>query len=119
VVRAEDYRVGQALLGTFRTPSLREAAESALYGHNGSVATLEDWLTHYVEVTTKPPVNLVGRLAPSLTPVRITSQERAELIAFLKLLSSDYASVWTQVPKALESIVKEQANASATPQEAR
>jgi cytochrome c peroxidase len=119
VVRAEDYRVGQALLGTFRTPSLREVAESAPYGHNGSVATLEDWLTHYVEVTTTPPANLVGRLAPSLTPVRITSHERAELIAFLKSLSSDYASVWTQVPKALASIVKEQANASTTPQETR
>ena len=31
----------------------------------------------------------------------------------------NYASVWTQVPHVLESIVKEQANASATPQEAR
>jgi cytochrome c peroxidase len=119
VVRAEDYRVGQALIGTFRTPSLREVAETAPYGHNGSVATLEDWLTHYVEVTTKPPAHMVGRLAPSLTPVRLTSQERAELIAFLQSLSSTYASVWTQVPHVLESIVKERANASATPQEAR
>jgi cytochrome c peroxidase len=107
VVRAEDYRVGEALLGTFRTPSLREVAETAPYGHNGAVATLEDWLTHYVEVTTKPPTNIVGILAPSLAPTRITSQERVELIAFLKSLSSDYASAWTRVPKVLEPILKE------------
>ncbi len=72
VVRAEDYRVGQALIGTFRTPSLREVAETAPYGHNGAVATLEDWLTHYVDVTTQPPTDTVGRLAPSLAPTRIT-----------------------------------------------
>jgi cytochrome c peroxidase len=118
-VRAEDYRVGNALVGTFRTPSLREVAETAPYGHNGEVATLADWLTHYVEVTTKPPTNIVGRLAPSLAPIRMTSQERVELIAFLKSLSSDYASAWTQAPKALESILKEQSNARATSQEAR
>jgi len=119
VVRAEDDRVGQALVGAFRTPSLREVAETVPYGHNGTVATLEDWLTHYVEGTTKPPADIVGRLAPSLVPIRMTSQERVELIAFLKSLSSDYASAWTQVPKALESILKEPSNASATPREAR
>ncbi len=99
VVRAEDYRVGQALVGTFRTPSLREVAETAPYGHNGAVATLEDWLTHYVEVTTEPPANMVGRLAPSLAPTRINAQARADLVAFLKSLSSDYTSVWTRAPQ--------------------
>lgn len=107
VARAEDYRVGHALLGTFRTPSLREVAETAPYGHNGAVATLEDWLTHYVEVTTQPPSDAVGRLAPSLAPTRMTAQERLELIAFLKSLSSDYTSVWTGVPKALGPVLKE------------
>lgn len=107
MVRAEDYRVGKALVGTFRTPSLREVAETAPYGHNGAVATLEDWLTHYVEVTNQPPADAVGSLAPSLAPVRITPQERMELIAFLKSLSSDYASAWTQVPQALSSVLKE------------
>lgn len=107
VVRAEDYRVGRALLGTFRTPSLREVAETAPYGHNGAVASLEDWLDHYVAVTTEPPVDAIGRLAPSLAPTRITAQARTELIAFLKSLSSDYTSAWTQMPKALASILQE------------
>jgi cytochrome c peroxidase len=107
VVRAEDYRVGNALIGTFRTPSLREVAETGPYGHNGAVATLEDWLTHYVEVSTNPPTDMVGRLAPSLAPTRITAQERQELIAFLASLSSDYTSAWTQLPKALEPVLKE------------
>ncbi len=107
VVRAEDYRVGHALLGTFRTPSLREVAETAPYGHNGAVATLEDWLSHYVEVTTEPPVEAVGSLAPSLAPIRMRSRERQELLAFLKSLSSDYASAWTRAPEGLEPAFKE------------
>jgi cytochrome c peroxidase len=107
VVRAEDYRVGDALIGTFRTPSLREVAETAPYGHNGAVATLDDWLTHYVDVTTQPPSDMVGRLAPALTPVRITDQERRELIAFLQSLSSNYASAWTRAPEALEAVLKD------------
>lgn len=107
VVQAEDYRVGKALIGTFRTPSLREVVETAPYGHNGAVATLDDWLTHYVEVTAEPPQDAVGTLSPSLAPVRIMPQERMELIAFLKSLSSDYASAWTRAPKALESVLKE------------
>ncbi len=102
---AEDYRVGKALTGAFRTPSLREVAETGPYGHNGSVATLEDWLTHYVDVTTKPQVNTVGTLSPTLAPVRLTPQERAELIAFLQSLSSDYVSVWTRVPEALKHVL--------------
>ena len=105
--RAEDYRVGKALLGTFRTPSLREVAQTGPYGHNGAVATLEDWLTHYVDVTAKPPTGAVGRLSPALSPVRMTPRERAELIAFLESLSSDYASVWTRPPKSLDAILKE------------
>ena len=105
--RAEDYRVGKALLGTFRTPSLREVAQTAPYGHNGAVATLEDWFTHYAEVTAKPPADAVGHLSPALSPVRMTPGERADLIAFLHSLSSDFASAWTRPPKALEAVLKE------------
>lgn len=72
VVRASDYRVGQALVGSFRTPSLRDVAHTAPYGHNGSVATLDDWLTHYVRVTSPSPGDFVGTLDPALAPVRLT-----------------------------------------------
>jgi cytochrome c peroxidase len=99
VVRAEDYRLGQALVGTFRTPSLRELVATAPYGHNGAIATLEEWLEHYVRVTSLPSGSFVGQLDPALPTVQITPQEKQELIAFLQALSSDYASAWTQEPE--------------------
>jgi cytochrome c peroxidase len=98
VVRAEDYRVGKALVGSFRTPSLRELAYTAPYGHNGAIATLEAWLDHYVHITSASAGDFVGRLDPALSPVTITPQEKQELVAFLQSLSSDYASEWTQPP---------------------
>lgn len=97
VVRAEDYRFGKALVGSFRTPSLREVSSTAPYGHNGSLATLEAWLDHYVRVTSSPQ-DFVGSLDPALFPVTITAQEKRELLSFLHSLSSDYSSEWTLKP---------------------
>ena len=98
VVRAEDYPVGKALLGSFRTPSLRELASTAPYGHNGTIATLEEWIEHYVYVTSSPPDNMPGTLDPALVPIEITPEEKQELVDFLLSLSSVYASAWTQKP---------------------
>jgi len=98
VVRPEDYRLGEALIGAFRTPSLREVGKTAPYGHNGEIATLDAWLEHYVRVTMSSQPTAVGRLDPTLAPVEVTAQEKRELIAFLHALSSDYASEWTQTP---------------------
>ena len=98
LVRAEDYRVGQALIGSFRTPTLRELKTTAPYGHNGSIDTLEAWLDHYVQVTEAPQTVALGTLDPVLGTVQITLQERADLVAFLLSLSSDFASQWTQPP---------------------
>jgi len=102
VVRAEDYAGGKALMGSFRTPSLRELASTAPYGHNGALRTLEEWLDHYASVTSSPPDHMLGTLDPALAPVEITPQEKQELIDFLLSLSSAYASAWTQKPAALQ-----------------
>jgi cytochrome c peroxidase len=102
LVRAEDYVVGKALMGSFRTPSLRELASTAPYGHNGVLYTLEEWLEHYVSVTSSPPDTMIGTLDPALVPVEITPQEKQELTDFLLSLSSTYASAWTQKPAALQ-----------------
>jgi cytochrome c peroxidase len=102
VVRAEDYPVGQALMGSFRTPSLRELASTAPYGHNGAIATLEAWLEHYVAVTSSPAETMLGTLDSALAPIEITPQAKQELTAFLLALSSAYTSVWTQKPAALQ-----------------
>ena len=99
-VRPEDYRSGASLEGAFRTPSLRELEKTAPYGHNGSVATLENWLDHYVAVTSGEVTDFVGRLDDALPTLRPTDAERRELIAFLRSLGSDYASEWTREPGA-------------------
>jgi cytochrome c peroxidase len=75
-------------LPEFKTPSLREVARTAPYMHDGSLATLEDVVDHYAG-------GLVVR--PSLAPtvvrdLKLTDQEKAALVAFLKTLSSEQKS---------------------------
>ena len=68
----------------FKTPGLRELVWTAPYMHDGSIATLEDVLRHYVAGVTKRPT-----LAHELRrPLRLSQSDRLALIAFLKTLSS-------------------------------
>jgi cytochrome c peroxidase len=71
-------------LPAFKTPSLRELAHTAPYMHDGSLATLAAVLKHYAGGLRRRP-----SLAPSLPRrLRLTPNERADLIAFLGTLSS-------------------------------
>ncbi len=103
-VRAEDYRPGKTLLGTFRTPSLRELQHTAPYGHNGAFATLDAWMEHYEDVTALPSGHFLGTLSPSLPTVHFTPAEQQELVEFLLSLSStptDLQTTWTRRPTML------------------
>lgn len=80
--------------GAFKTPTLLDIAESAPYFHDGSVATLEQATdlmlaggkkNKYLDVT-------------NLKPVKLTKQERADLLAFLKALSVDYTVMEPSLP---------------------
>jgi len=68
--------------GAFKSPSLRDVSRSAPYFHNGSVATLEEAVDSM----------LGGGLAnpyldtENLKKVELTSEERSDLIEFLKTL---------------------------------
>src|SRR5215831_13772738 len=69
----------------FKTPSLREIARSAPYMHDGSLATLEDVLRHYVSGVVDRPT-----LSKDLTRgLKLSDAERADLIAFLRTLTSE------------------------------
>jgi cytochrome c peroxidase len=103
VIDVESYSPGKTLIGTFRTPSLRELKYTAPYGHNGTVKTLEDWMKHYVDITTANNSNFIGSLDPSLSRIAMTKPERDELVEFLMSLSSDYRSSWTPMPEAVRS----------------
>ncbi|MGH8246614.1 MAG: cytochrome-c peroxidase [Gammaproteobacteria bacterium] len=68
--------------GAFKTPTLREAARSAPYMHDGSMATLEEVVAYYDRGGNKNPY-----LDPELRPLNLTEQEKKALIAFLQSLN--------------------------------
>jgi cytochrome c peroxidase len=68
----------------FKTPTLRNVVERAPYMHDGSEATLDDVIDLY---------DRGGRVArssisPFIKPLALTKQEKQDLVAFLRSLSS-------------------------------
>ena len=98
-IRPEDYKIAKASLGAFRTPSLRELRWTAPYGHNGSIATLAEFVRHYENVTGDKAGPFIGRLDPSLPEIKLSEKETREIVNFLHSLSSDYSSQWTKKPE--------------------
>lgn len=76
-VSAADY--------AFKTPSLRETVWTAPYMHNGSLATFEDVLRHYEDGGIRRP----SRSRDMPRDLRLTDEERSQLVAFLETLSSE------------------------------
>lgn len=68
--------------GAFKTPTLRDIAASAPYMHDGSAKTLEEVIDLYDKGGIKNP-----QLSKEIKPLKLTSQEKADLVAFLKSLS--------------------------------
>ncbi len=64
-------------IGKFKTPSLRNVADTAPYMHDGSIATLEEAIEREIYYRGKT----LGR------PVVLSLAERADLLAFLKALT--------------------------------
>ena len=74
-------------VGKFRIPTLRNIAATAPYMHDGSIATLEQVLDHYAAGgRAKNP-----RLSETIRPLRLSDDERRDLIAFLQSLSDEDA----------------------------
>jgi cytochrome c peroxidase len=72
----------------FKTPSLRELTRTAPYMHDGSLATLQAVVTHYAGGFVRRPT-----LAPNMNrQLRLSAQEKADLVAFLRTLSSEKAT---------------------------
>jgi cytochrome c peroxidase len=78
------------MIGAFKTPTLRNIAETAPYMHAGQFVTLEDVLDHYNEA----PTGL--RNHTDLTPLNFTDEELDQIIAFLKTLTSSAPTNSTQ-----------------------
>jgi cytochrome c peroxidase len=88
-----------AVLGGFRTPSLRNLGRSQPYGHNGAFATLEDVVDFHLEGGGSDPNHYLGKVDPRLKKVELSADDRAALIAFLKALDGAYPALpWGQWP---------------------
>lgn len=68
--------------GAFKTPTLREIANTAPYMHDGSLATLEDVLEFYDRGGNRNPW-----LDSNIEPLHLSEVEKQAIIAFLKALS--------------------------------
>jgi cytochrome c peroxidase len=70
--------------GRFKTPTLRNAALTAPYMHDGSLATLEEVVDFYNRGGGKNP-----NLDESVVPLGLSPEEKKDLVAFLKALSGE------------------------------
>ena len=68
--------------GAFKTPTLREVARTAPYMHDGSLASLQDVIDFYSDGGHKNP-----NRDPEIRPLKLTKEEKTELLAFLKSLT--------------------------------
>lgn len=83
-------------MGRFRAPTLRNIALTAPYFHDGSAATLDDVLDHYIRggrlIETGPNAG-DGAQSPLrsgfIKPIDATPQERADLLEFLEALTDE------------------------------
>ena len=66
----------------FKTPTLRSIALRPPYMHNGSSATLDDVMRHYERGGIDRPSR-----SPLMQPIKLTDQERADIIAFMETLA--------------------------------
>lgn len=81
--------------GEFKVPSLRNAAQTTPYMHDGQLATLPEVVRHYSELNLE---RLHADGEQILAPLRLSEQESSDLLAFLKTLSDPHARAWKARP---------------------
>jgi len=72
------------LKGAFKTPTLRNIALTAPYMHNGAYKTLEQVIQHYVRGGVRK-----DNLSPNFKKANLNKYQVADLVEFLKTLTSD------------------------------
>jgi cytochrome c peroxidase len=68
--------------GAFKTPTLRNVALTAPYMHDGSEKTLKRVVDYYAGGANSNP-----QLDPAIQAIKLTGQERSDLVAFLEALT--------------------------------
>lgn len=70
----------------FRTPTLRNVAQTAPYMHSGQLATLRDVVDFYDRGGDQP---VSGARDERMTPLGLSEEEKADLVAFLETLTEE------------------------------
>lgn len=87
VLRPDSLLDATTLLGQWRTPSLRDVALTAPYMHTGAYETLEDVVAHYNNGGAAGRGNFVGTRDPRIAPLKLSTAEVSDLVAFLRTLN--------------------------------
>ena len=81
--RGKLFKSSVKLQYAFKTPTLRNIAERAPYMHDGSITSLDAVVDHY----NKGGIDRPSR-AEAVRPLRLSSAEKDDLVAFLRTLTS-------------------------------
>ena len=76
--------------GAFKTPTVRNVAYTAPYMHDGSLATLEEVVEWYDKGGHVNP-----NLSDKIKPLKLTAQEKADLVAFMRACTGPLPAVET------------------------
>ncbi len=76
--------------GAFKTPTVRNAEQTAPYMHDGSVATLEEVVAWYDKGGHPNPW-----LDDKVVPLNLSAQEKTDLVEFMKACSGPFPPVET------------------------
>ncbi len=81
-----NVRFQHSNFGVFRVPTLRRAAQTSPYMHDGSIPQLVDVLEHYNNINTE---RLHADGEAILRPLALKEEEIRDLLAFLRTLADD------------------------------
>ena len=82
-----------AELGAFKTPTVRDVELTAPYMHDGSLKTLEEVVEHYDKGGNPNPA-----LDKDMKQLKLTTQESADVVAFMKALTGEHKSLEELLP---------------------
>ncbi len=89
----KDCSIDQGLASTiaqFKTPVLRDLQDSAPYFHNGSAATFNDVIAHYISMSLLARSGAMRNAPPEFANMSLSQDDVAALVAFLQALTEDY-----------------------------
>jgi hypothetical protein len=80
----------EASVALFKTPGLRDLGHSAPYMHNGSLDTLAEVISFYIDAAELAHAGRLRNASHELSDIRLSPDDVPPLAAFLRALNEDY-----------------------------